>query len=292
MHKILVPHALTDNLPPIPQAFALPCHAIIALEGPDAIDLAQAQFANDVRALPPGHWQWNAWLTPKGRVIALFALLRVTENRSLLLLPDTPAPLMAEQLRRYVFRRKVKIDARGDLFVQAAFAAPTVALGSQLAMDGENIELDFSGEGGARVVRIGTVPVTEDAQAAARWFAFDLAHGLPRLPESQREQWTPQQLSLQRLPAFSVKKGCYPGQEIVARTHFLGQAKRELVLLQADTPLVAGDGISAGGANVGVIVSSAGHTALAVALLERESTPLQANGVDVRELPLQDGLQR
>ena len=62
----------------------------------------------------------------------------------------------------------------------------------------------------------------------AAWLADDLAHGLPRLDESQREAWTPQMLSLERLHAFSLKKGCYPGQEIVARTHYLGQAKRAL----------------------------------------------------------------
>ena len=65
--------------------------------------------------------------------------------------------------------------------------------------------------------------------------AFDLEHGLPRLPASQAEHWTPQQLSLERLGAFSVKKGCYPGQEIVARTHFLGKAKRGLALLEGSS---------------------------------------------------------
>jgi folate-binding Fe-S cluster repair protein YgfZ len=89
-----------------------------------------------------------------------------------------------------------------------------------------------------------------------------------------------------------VKKGCYPGQEIVARTHFLGQAKRELVLLESDVALVVGDEVVASGVNVGTIVSSAGQIALAVASLERESAPLQVRDVEVHELPLRNGLQR
>src|SRR3546814_3526677 len=94
-----------------------------------------------------------------------------------------------------------------------------------MAPDG--FAFDFSGDGGARTLWAGPgLASTDDLDARARWAAFDLAHGLPRLAESQIEKWTPQQLSLERLHAYSVKKGYYPGQEIVARTHFLGQAKR------------------------------------------------------------------
>ena len=52
--------------------FALDGHGVLALDGPDAAVFAQSQFANDVLALPAGQWQWNAWLTPKGRVLAVF----------------------------------------------------------------------------------------------------------------------------------------------------------------------------------------------------------------------------
>ncbi len=280
---------MADNLSHTAAAFAaLPDHAVVALEGPDAVTFAHAQFANDVAALPVEHWQWNAWLTPKGRVIALFALLKPAEDRLWLLVPDYPADLLAEQLRRFVFRRKVKIEARHDLRVQGAFADPHAAIGAKLAELADAVELDFGGAGGPRTVRIGATPAAENAELAARWFAFDLAHGLPRLPESQREQWTPQQLSLERLPAFSVKKGCYPGQEIVARTHFLGQAKRGLALLEADAALAVGADVESDGKAIGKIVSAASAApwrALAV-------LPLERGEIALRELPLQDGLRR
>lgn len=280
---------MADNLFHTDDAFAaLPDHAVVTLEGPDAAAFAHAQFANDVLALAPGNWQWSAWLTPKGRVIALFALLRLANDRVWLLLPDYPADALAEQLRRFVFRRKLKIEVRDDLAVLGTFVAPQVANGARLAEHDGIVELDFGGEGDTRTVRIGASSTTENPELASRWFAFDLAHGLPRLPESQREQWTPQQLSLERLSAFSVKKGCYPGQEIVARTHFLGQAKRGLALLESDAPLAPDSDVESEGKVIGKIVSAtptAPWRGLAVLPLERGETAM-------RELPLQEGLRR
>ena len=83
-------------MPDNPQAapaheFDLPTHTVLALHGRDALAFAQAQFMNDVAALADGGWQWNGWLTPKGRVIALFALLRRDAETLWLLLPDFDA---------------------------------------------------------------------------------------------------------------------------------------------------------------------------------------------------------
>ena len=296
-HKILVLRPLSDNLP-ISTApwFALPDHAVIALEGPDATAFAQAQFANDVVALAPGHWQWNAWLTPKGRVIALFALLKLEQDRILLMLPDADASGLASQLQRFVFRRKLKIAARDDLQASGSFHQPGSARNAQIGIDGDSIEIDYGDDNEGRTLRIAPAREwPEHADARAHWKAFDLLHGLPRLPAEQREQWTPQQLSLERLQAFSVKKGCYPGQEIVARTHFLGKAKRGLVLFEADTAIACGAEVSDAQRVIGSVVSSSDgdrRLALAVLPLERESTALSTDDIGLREIPLVDGLQR
>lgn len=296
-HKILILPLLPDNLPlSAPPSFALPDHAVVALDGPDATAFAQAQFANDVAALSPGHWQWNAWLTPKGRVVAVFALLKLAEDRILLLLPDTDAGEFATQLQRFVFRRKLKIAASADLQVGGALRRPHSAQSARIGFHDGSIELDYGDDGQVRTVLIvPTKDLLDDPELRERWTAHDLHAGLPRLPASQREQWTPQQLSLERLQAFSVKKGCYPGQEIVARTHFLGKAKRGIVLFEGDTPLRAGAEISDGERAIGTIISVAdGQTPLALAVLplDRPSVPLQADGISLREIPLLDGLQR
>ncbi|HEX7801811.1 MAG TPA: folate-binding protein [Pseudoxanthomonas sp.] len=288
---------MPDNLPvSAAPYFALPDHTVVALDGPDAAAFAQAQFANDVAALAPGNWQWNAWLTPKGRVIAVFALLKLAQDRVLLLLSDTDAGEFAAQLQRFVFRRKLKIAVPDDLQVSGAFGKPDSAESARIGMVGEAIELDYSSDQQPRTVRLSpTVAMTLEPTLQARWFAHDLRAGLPRLPAAQREQWTPQQLSLERLHAFSVKKGCYPGQEIVARTHFLGKAKRALTLFETDATPATGDTVSDGSKPLGQIVSvlpASPSLALAVLPLEREPGPLSVDGAQLREIALLDGLAR
>ena len=281
-------------------AFALPDHTVIELHGPDATGFAQAQFMSDVAALPCGHWHWSGWLTPKGRVVAVFAVLKLADERLWLLLPDAPPTPLADALRRFVFRSKVTIAVRDDLHVQGTFAAAESASGSAIAGDADGdaaIELDFSAAGGERSVIIGREAAASSDPDVARWTAFDLAHGLPRLDAAQAGHWTPQQLSLERLRAFSIKKGCYPGQEIVARTHFLGKAKRGLVLIESDQPLAAGAQLRADEVALGSLVAATStpdgrHLGLAVVSLERAAGALNIEGIAVREVLLQDGLAR
>ncbi len=264
------------------------------MTGRDAVAFAQAQYMSDVAALAVGHWHWSGWLTPKGRVIALFALLRQDEDTIHLLLPDADPAELAAQLKRFVFRSKLAISVRGDLAVSGNFEPPAQATGARF--DGHvdtGLELDFSGEGGTRTLRIDSTPgPAEDPQVAARWAGFDLSHGLPRLDASQSGQWTPQQLSLQRLQAYSVKKGCYPGQEIVARTHFLGKAKRGLVVVEAGSRLEVGMAVADGDTTVGTIACASGSLGLAVVPLEQAFTALHVGDVPLLQKPLLGGLER
>ena len=290
---------MDDNLPPAQAAaFALPGYSILAIGGADAVRFAQAQFMSDVGALADGHWQWSGWLTPKGRVIALFALLRFDAQSLWLLLPDADADALRMALQRFVFRSKVALTVLEDRHVSGGFFAPSVASGARFAGSmGNAVELDGGTTASPRAlyVRQGTARI--DADAAASWNAYDLAHGLPRLTSLQAEQWTPQQLSLDRLHAYSVKKGCYPGQEIVARTHFLGKAKRGLGLFDAMGEVADGDAVHAGEQPLGAVVSvathAAGSLALAVLPLERdEGLILRAGDITLRERSLLGGLAR
>ena len=256
---------------------------------------AQAQFANDVAALSPGQWQWNAWLNAKGRVIAVFALLRCGDALRLVL-PDHDASGLGDALRRFVFRRKVTVTPRPDLHVAGAFAASATASGARLAGDeGAGLELDYGAPALPRTLRLGPVAAPADPAAREAWAVADLRLGLPRLPVSQREQWTPQQLALDRLRAYSVKKGCYPGQEIVARTHFLGKAKREPLLVHVPAAVEAGAEVRQSGRAIGHVASVAGSAprlALAVLPLDRGDAPLEVAGVAAPVEPFVEGLAR
>lgn len=243
----------------------LPGHHVLALTGKDALAFAQAQFMNDVTALMDGQWQWNGWLTAKGRLIALFALLRVDAETVWLVLPDYPPAKLAEGLKKYVFRSKVVLTARDDLQVSGRWDAASVTDLREVGRDEEGA-VSFAWPGGRRIDISAAPPcdAAADDVASMRWREADLRAGIPRLDASQTEQWTPQQLSLGHLQAYSVKKGCYPGQEIVARTHFLGQAKRGLVLLETGTETEPGTDVMQGDRAIGQVIASAGKIAQAV----------------------------
>lgn len=296
-HKILILTILTDNRQnPGERAFALTDHGLVTLQGPDAVAFAQAQFANDLNALEAGRWQWSTWLTPKGRVIAVFAVLRPAADQLMLVLPDVPAVELAAALKRFVFRKQVVIEAPATLEVQGALTAPLRAQGALLDVQDGAIELDIGSSHQPRLLRVSSQQAPEDVAALARWRDIDLRHGLPRLDASQREQWTPQQLSLERLHAFSVKKGCYPGQEIVARTHFLGKAKRGVVLLESDALLTPGAPVEHGQRHLGQVVSASSHApgpALAVLPLDHPPVDtLRSGSTMLRSHVLLDGLAR
>lgn len=282
--------------------FAIPGWTVVSLRGEDASRFAQAQFMSDVATLAAGHWHWSGWLTPKGRVLALFALLRLDGGTLLALLPDADPAQFAAALSRFVFRSKAKIAVEPGLHVLGAFRAPDAARGPASADLGaaSGIELDLGAEGGTRALRIAPEAVPGESTLAARWMAFDLAHGLPRLDTSQGDRWTPQQLSLERLRAFSVKKGCYPGQEIVARTHFLGQAKRGLMRLAGPSMHAGSDvlpvdppaGVAGPPRAIGQVVCASEGEALAVMPLDAGDGPFNVAGQACLRLPLRDGLAR
>ena len=286
---------------------ALPDHALLALDGRDAIAFAQAQFMGDLSTLADGQWQWNGWLSPKGRVQALFALLRVGPESLLLVLPDGDAQALAAALRRFVFRSKVALQVPEGRSVCGILGAPARASGADSATDDRGrIELDFGDAGFPRTLRIcaGCANPVDDT-VLARWRAVDIAHGLPRPGAAGLEAWTPQQLSLDRLKAYSVRKGCYPGQEIVARTHFLGQAKRGLALFGCALAPAPGTDVLDGGRAVGSVVCATpaageplagSHPALVLAVLPLERSDgapaLSAAGAPLAQLPLRGGLAR
>ena len=285
--------------PPLPLSL-LESHQVLAVAGPDAEAFLQAQLMNDVRLLAPGQWHWSGWLSAKGRVIALMALVRTAPDRFLMVLPDFPADEMRMRLQRYVFRSKLVLAVPGWRCaaqfddVEAVPGEEDRARGS----DAEGWRLDMGSAAARRALWLlppesGHASPSSPADAE-RWLDLDLAHGLPRLPAEGVEAWTPQMLSLERLRAYSLKKGCYPGQEIVARTHFLGKAKRGLLRLAGDALAVGQALRDAAGNELGVVacVDARGVQAQAVATLDAEGAELNVNGRHVDVLALEPGLAR
>ncbi len=187
----------------------------LLLEGPDAIAFAQAQFSSKVSSLASGQWQFSAWLDPQGRVRALFHLVRLADDRLLLLLRGGNAAAVADALRRFVFRSKLTLTA-----------LPPRALitGQTQAMHAFRDEVETLVLGcGTHSMQITTAEGGDDA-----WRLLQLRAGWPWLPMQALNELLPPALSLHRLQAVAIDKGCYPGQEMVARLHYRGGHKRHL----------------------------------------------------------------
>jgi len=223
-----------------------PCPAeTLLIEGSDALAFAHAQFSSNVQSLAVGHWQFSAWLSAPGRVRALFHLARIDEQRLLLLLRGGDAQAMGEALRRYVFRSKLTIATSpwSVMSTDATLPLHEVHTASDAVVFG-------CGTHGLRVAVNGA--------ADANWRLAQLQLGWPWLPTSMLDTLLPSALSLHRLQAVAIDKGCYPGQEIVARLHWRGGHKRHLCNVQLTRDATPGDMLRSDGNDVGVLLDVTG----------------------------------
>lgn len=115
---------------------------------------------------------------------------------------------------------------------------------------------------------------------------FLIANGHPFIGAAQSEHFTPHMLNLDLLGAVSVDKGCYPGQEIVARTHFRGATKRRLMRFESSAPVAPGDKVSDGERDIGEVLNASGTDLLAVVPTEKAPQELKVNGITLVHLPL------
>ena len=247
----------------------LPTPQLLEIAGADSAAFAHAQFCNDVISLPPGHWQWNAWLSPQGRVRYFFLLLRDADDRLRLLLRGGDAVTMCSELTRFVFRAKVSVGVTTDAQALGCDASEAqAALGvlpddAQIIAHEGNTGLRLSGPDPRWLVLSAaksTAAAASSVQALNRWHLDDIRAGLAFLAPSLQDQLLPQWLGLGRLGAINVGKGCYPGQEIMARLHFKGGNKRGLYRLQFDCDALPAPGtplFTAGDAASGMVVMTA-----------------------------------
>jgi len=235
-----------------------PAHTLL-IEGPDAIAFAQAQFSNNIAALPNGHWQFSAWLDAQGRVRALFHLVRLDDEHLLLLLRGDRPDELAASLQRFVFRAKVRLSHSSSSMLARGPARPIFDLGR----DGDVVELGC----GSLSLLLGHGVSGDD-----HWRRLQLLDGWAWLPASAAGTLLPPALSMYRLPAVALDKGCYPGQEIVARLHYRGHHKRHLHHVTLSQAVPHGTPLHAGqlGAVQLLQVLPHGHGAEALAVLPDE----------------------
>jgi len=284
--------------------FPLPHLACLRVTGADARAFLHGQFTNDLMNLPLGSAQLSAWCSAQGRVIANFLLFAQTspEGEAIcLLLQKDLADTLPQRLGRYVFRNKVVFaDAASvchlglagarsnDLadLLAAANLPPIPATPLAVTERGDCSLLRLPDEDrlilsvpGARFAAVWQMLEKSLPVATPElWQWLDIQHGLPWVSAATSEAFVPQMMNLEQLGGISFKKGCYPGQEVVARTHYLGQVKRRLYRVESDSVLRPGDDWPEKNAALGKILQAAqapdrlGYAALAVLACEKAAT--------------------
>ncbi len=211
---------------------------LIRASGPDAASFLHNLVTNDINGIGPANARFAGFCTPKGRLLALFLVWRDGEDL-LLMLPRDILPTMLKKLSMYVLRSKVKLtDASAERALIGVSPAPTFAAalprfgvtavdgGQAIRLDDGRVLLALSPE--AAIKQWTVLAANAKPVGLAAWQWLEIAAGQPRIVAATQEAFVPQMLNME-LPAVagvSFSKGCYPGQEIVARTQYLGKVKR------------------------------------------------------------------
>ena len=245
---------------------ALTSLGVLRIDGPEAAGFLQGQVTADLRGLAPGTSTLAAWCSPQGRAIALLRIGPIADGY-LAVLPRELCGSVQERLRRFVLRSRVAItDVSADLAVVGISGREPGALDAVPPPHGELVVLRLPA---SRELLIGTAEALRAATAGLdpggddAWESRCIAEGEPEVYASTSESWVPQMLNLDLLGAVSFRKGCYPGQEIVARTQNLGRIKRRMFRYHVAGPSLpaAGAALFLGKSKVGEVVRSARRAA-------------------------------
>jgi len=227
---------------------------LIEVTGDDRIEFLQGQLTNDVRDLGRDRWQMSGYCTPKGRMLANFLLLPHQQGL-LLQLPADTLPMVLKRLPMFILMSRVQISDASDRLVQIGIAGDDAEQALQqhfpslpdqpgrLTSNGQVTLLQMPGET-PRFMLIGEVEqirplwqaLAEIATPSSsdQWALLDIHAGLPQILQATSETFVPQMVNLQLIDGVSFTKGCYTGQEVVARMKYLGKLKRRMYLAHVD----------------------------------------------------------
>ena len=236
-------------------------YGLLSVTGADARAFLHAQLTNDIEHLPSGRAALAGWCSAKGRLLATFLVIPAPDGFLLQLARDLAAPV-AKRLSMFVLRAKVKVTDASDAWAQYG------------VWDADRQQEDVAWNGSHASVRVGErrylelVPAAEALEGNAddaQWALQEIRAGRPLIMAATQDQFVPQMVNFEQLGGVDFKKGCYPGQEIVARAQYRGQVKRRMVRAQAPAGVQLAPGQEFnGGTVVDVAPAGAGSELLAV----------------------------
>jgi tRNA-modifying protein YgfZ len=302
--------AFDSAAPALDQTIIVPLAHLGAFRaaGADCDSFLQNQLSNDVRELAAGRAQLNSYNSPKGRVLDVLTLRRDGDGVLLETRMET-LPATLKRLRMFVLRSKVTLEDVSASHSALGLAGPQAeALLRQAGLPVPEQDWQYAdGEGFTVLRRPGNAPrfslhaappqletlwpklaATARPAGTARWRLLDILAGLPAIRTQTADHFVAQMLNLDRLGGISFSKGCYPGQEIVARMHYLGNLKRRMFLGYtgaAEVPPGTAVHVAGEAQAAGEVVESAphpqrGHALLAVLQLGHAGGELRLGGAD------------
>jgi len=253
--------------------------AIIEISGADTESFLNAQFTSNIKRQSEHQLQFSAWCNPKGQVKTTFYIYRHADN-FYILLPEELKVSFLKQLGMYILRADVRLTDHSDSLARLGLCVEksdleksNVGQSDILNQLPDNLAVlplasTESGQGQSRYIIIfakeqeGSVrdALTEqltDTDSSV-WKGLDIQSGIPWLTLETAEKFLPQMLNLDFMEALDYQKGCYPGQEIIARLHYRGELKRNLYLAMCaskETP-VAGTSIVSSDKTVGTVIQA------------------------------------
>lgn len=225
---------------------------LLRFAGADAQGFLQGQLSCDVAALQPLQATYGSYNTPKGRMLASFLLWRVGADYFMQLPRELCEPIR-KRLSMYVLRSKVQVTAVSDSYATFGLCGDQIDTALHSAgLPPPPAPLKLIASGDALLLRLDTGrclilatvaqagPVESALLTAATpvaetvWDLATIHAGIPVITTATQEAFVPQMANLDRIGGVSFSKGCYPGQEIVARMHYLGKLKQRMVLAHVD----------------------------------------------------------
>lgn len=211
-------------------ATALPDWGVIRASGADAASFLQSQLTQDVLGLDAHRATLAGWCSAKGRLMASFVVWRPAPDEVLLACSADLLPAVLKRLSMFVLRAKCKLsDASAELPLHGV-AGAVAGAGVWRRVDGA-IGLPPA-RGVARALFAGAAPALPALDANA-WSWLEVASGVPRIVAATVEKFVPQMVNLELVGGVNFQKGCYPGQEVVARSQYRGTVKRRAFVFES-----------------------------------------------------------
>ena len=213
--------------------------AALAVRGPDAATFLQGQLSQDMDQLPVRGALFAGLHNAQGRCLALLRLFHLGTDQILVVLPAELADVVRTHLMRHVLRAKVRIEDANSGWRCYGLTGPDAE-----AAAGTRIHLPLDRAGFRQLIVAPRVEPLPQGHVASRaeWRIQDIEAGMPEVLSATTGEFVAQMLNLDAIGAISFEKGCYTGQEIIARAHYRGQVKRRMQLFLAES----GEGLPAG----------------------------------------------